>query len=827
MRRLELLGIRLSIFVLMAVFFAGGAVAQEVELIPVFPPSVLSAPSASAEGQPQGLQDAVQPPLEQPDTRPPVQQPALASEAEEVSEIEQFLSGKAPMSVSTNIRQFGYNLFLNPPSTFAPGNRVPVSPDYVIGPGDEIKINVWGNIEGRWEATVDRDGNINVPKLGTLGVTGLTFMELKELLHKEFSKYFTGFEMNVSMGSLRTIRVYVVGNARRPGAYTVSSLSTLVNALFETGGPAKTGSMRNIQLKRGGKVVVNLDLYDFFINGDKSKDLRLMPEDVIFISPIGPVAGIAGNVKRPGIYELSGDTRISDLISMAGGIAATGYLQRIQAERIHKNEVKIIVDTNAKELSGASDIALKDGDLLKIFPITNVIVNAVALNGNVARPGQYQWEEGMRISTIIKDMEKDLLPETYLEFAFIERHVPPDYHKEGVSLHLGKALIDKNPDEDKLLQPYDTVHIYSKWDFHDRPKVRIAGAVNKAGGFDLRPNMKLSDMVKLAGGPKRFAFLEKAELTRVYVTNEGPKTERLYLNLEKALEGDPENDIDLKEDDYLFVRTVPEWQLYRTATIAGEVKFPGTYTVKKGERLSSFIERAGGYTDNAYLRGAVFRRESVRGMQQKSLDEMLSRLRSELLAEGSVQTYPYLTQEEINARTMEIQQRRHFIESLKSLEASGRMVIVLAHPRLLKGGIYDIELEDGDVLHIPTKNSVVNVIGAVMSRSTSLIYSERLDYKEYIQLAGGYADYASKNDVYVLKVDGSARKLARGFVNWSPVRERWEVSGLAEDKKTIEPGDTIVVPEKLERVAWLRGVKDITQILMQMAVTAGVVIKLF
>ncbi|HQE80925.1 MAG TPA: SLBB domain-containing protein, partial [Syntrophorhabdaceae bacterium] len=227
---------------------------------------------------------------------------------------------KNPFYVSTEIKQYGYELFRQQSKTFVPPvDRIPVGPDYIIGPGDELRITLWGNIEGNFSVVVDRDGHINMPKIGVLGVAGLTFKELKDVLNKEFSKYYTGFQMNVSMGLLRTIRVYVVGNAERPGSYSISSLSTLVNALFEAGGPNKTGSMRNIQLKRNGKIIVNFDMYDFLLKGDKSKDIRLMPEDVVFIPPIGPVVAIAGSVNNPAIYELKNETTLSQLIEMAGG----------------------------------------------------------------------------------------------------------------------------------------------------------------------------------------------------------------------------------------------------------------------------------------------------------------------------------------------------------------------------------------------------------------------------------------------------------------------------------------------------------------------------
>jgi polysaccharide biosynthesis/export protein len=312
----------------------------------------------------------------------------------------------------------------------------------------------------------------------------------------------------------------------------------------------------------------------------------------------------------------------------------------------------------------------------------------------------------------------------------------------------------------------------------------------------------------------------------VFVTDQGPRTEKIFINLQKAISGEKDNNILLKENDYLFVRMVPEWDIYKTVNVSGEVAFPGKYTIKKGEKLSSLIERAGGFTDNAFLRGAVFIRERVKLLQQQSITEMINRLERDLFSESSLQVSSAVSTEEIAAKKVELDSRRQFIDSLKTLQGTGRMTIMLAHSRLLKGSEYDIELEENDSLFVPAKNSVVNVVGSVMSQS-SLIYSEKLGYKDYIEMTGGYSQYADTGNVYVLKVDGSARKLSTGFLSWNPLKARWEAAPFGEKIKEIEPGDSIIVPEQLSRVAWLRELKDITQILMQAAVTAGVVLKLY
>ncbi len=761
---------------------------------------------------------------EKPSSGPPAADKGMPKGAEgipplqtERSSIEQYFLGKVSNEISTNITQFGYDLFSAFPSTFTPGDKVPVGPEYVIGPGDEIRITVWGKVEGKWSVVVDRDGSIALPKVGILGVTGVTFKELKELLYKEFSQYYASFDMNVSMGTLRTIKVYVVGNAKKPGAYTISSVSTLVNALFDVGGPSKTGGMRDIQVKRGGKTIVHFDLYDLLLKGDKTKDIRLMPEDVIFIPPIGPVAGIAGYVKRAAIYELAGATRIVDLIDMAEGVTATGYLQRIQLERVYENEVKIVVDKNLKELNAIENLVLKDGDIIKVFPISHTVVNAVTLEGNVLRPGTYQWFEGMRVSDIIKNSEKGLLVETHFDHALIERYIPPDYHREVISFNLGKVVFDKDIHEDRLLQPRDVLTIYSMWDFREKPKVRISGAVNKPGEFELRRAMTVSDLINLAGGSKRYAFLDEAELTRVHITNEGPKTEKIKIKLRSALLKEPGSDIPLAEDDYLFVRAVPEWQLYRMVVLTGEVRFPGTYTIERGEKLSSLITRAGGFTDKAYLKGATFTRKSVREQQQRTIDEMASRLERELLGIGSAKAIVASSAEEAAIQKTESEQKRRFIESLKGVRAKGRVTVVLLPSDKLQETPYNITLEDGDTIHVPEDPKVAQVIGSVFNQN-AFVYDRGKSVSDYIYLSGGYTEDADTKKLYIIKADGSATRPRTGFsalLGW--------VSGHRE----VESGDTVVVPVKLERTAWLREIKDITQILYQVAVTAGVLITAF
>ncbi|HEC98132.1 MAG TPA: polysaccharide export protein [Nitrospirae bacterium] len=715
----------ITITLLYIVMCAGPLFAQEFQTIPISPVTRSSQQSSAIEKK-QPPQQSLQSSEQGGQGLKPELLPA-ENPSEAPSEFEEYIAGKLSLTVSTNLKQFGYDLFNRPPSTFAPVGNVPVGPGYVIGPGDEIKVSIWGRVEGQWDVVVDRDGNISIPKIGTLGVSGLKFSELRKLLHKQFSKYYRVFEMNVSMGSLRTIRVYVVGNARYPGSYTLSSLSTLINALFEAGGPNKTGTMRAIQVKRNGKTVVRFDMYDFLLKGDKTRDIRLMPEDVIFIQPVGPLVAIAGSVNNPAIYELKGRTTISQLIEMAGGLSDVAFKGRVQIERIIDHSRQIVFESDLQKIRD-KDIAVQAGDVVKIFQVVK-----------------------------------------------------------------------------------------------DERIVKLAGAVQREGEYGFSPPMTVRDLISMAGGLKYYAYDKEAELTRIHITNEGPVTEKIMVNLGKALAGDPDSNIHLQENDYLFVRAIPEWRLYQTVVIEGEVRFPGTYTIKRGERLSSLIERAGGFTDKAFLKGAVFTRKRIEALQQQQIEEMIDRLERELMSTGTVRIATAASSKEARLMQIETDQKRQFIAKLRTIKAKGRVAIRMELPDKLRGTIYDIELEDNDSIYIPTDPQTVQVIGSVYNQ-TAFIYEKGRNSKFYISLAGGYTDNADSANVYILKANGSAMKSSRGFtgLSWNSEYSRWDI-GAGQ----VDSGDTIVVPEKLEGIAWMRNIKDITQILYQIAVTSGVLIATF
>lgn len=713
--------------IMQVVFFFSISFAQELPIVP----QGFGAPSITTDsfgfdqikkGRDLFQQQPIQQPVVEGTLESQLEKPTKIEPAnKKLSAFEEYVQGKSPETISTDITQFGYDLFL-PSSTFAPVDIVPVSPDYLLGPGDEIRITLWGKVNAEKPATIDRDGKISLPQIGVLHLAGLRFSEAKTFLETEFSRYYKASEvkMNVSMGRLRSIRVFVVGKARRPGSYTLSSLSTLINALFAAGGPSKAGTMRDIQVKRNGETLVHFDMYDFLLKGDKTNDIRLMPEDVIFIPTIGPLAGIAGDVRSPAIYELKGETDLNSFIEMAGGLNEIAFKGRIQIGRVIHNSEQNTFESNLDEIK-TKFIKVQPGDLIKVFSVVQ-----------------------------------------------------------------------------------------------DKKFVRLSGAVQREGEYAAGPGMTIKDLISTAGGLKDYAYSNGAELTRIIPTPEGPKIEKMMIALDKALAGNLSENIVLKEDDYLLVKAVPEWGMYKTVEIVGEVRFPGSYTIKKGERLSSLIERAGGFTDKAYLKGATFTRESVRKLQQIQLDEAIDRLQRQVLSKSVTATQAALNSEEAIQQKTALEQRNALIEKMKAAKAKGRIAITLNDLDELKSSPSDLFLEEGDRLIIPERPQHIQVIGSVYNQ-TAFIYNPKKTVSGYLNEAGGMTDDAQESELYVLKVDGSAisKKSDRGFFG----------GGLLSSN--LHPGDTIVVPEKIERVSWLKEIKDITQILFQIAATAGIVIKVF
>jgi protein involved in polysaccharide export with SLBB domain len=761
----------------------------------------------------------------------------VLKEEEELSPIEQSLLTEETTKDSSHplpyrvkrLNQFGYNFFKPTAQGFSPLTDIPVGSDYVVGPGDKIVLNLWGSVEGTYELEVNRSGEIFLPRVGNIKVWGVTFGEMQALLKNSLSKIYRDFGVNVTMGKLRIMKVFVVGEVTSPGDYNLSSLSTLINALSAAGGPLKTGSLRSIQVKRAGKVVETADLYDFFLSGDKSRDIRLQPGDTIFVPVIGRVAGISGNVKRPAIYELKDETNLFDLVTLAEGFLPTGYLQRIQLSRIDAHEKKVVADFNldpkSKEKTPEElmkSIKIQDMDLVKIFPIDKTLRDHVRLSGYVLRPGDYALKPGMRVLDLLP--KDNLLPEFYHEAAEITRLYPPDYHPEKLFVNLAKAL-SGDPEFNLELKEFDEVRIFSRWEMEEMPKVWVNGEVQNPGEYRLFDNMRVRDLIMAAGNLKITAYKKFAELSRIKQTGESVTSFPITIVLEDALKGDETENLVLRPFDELSVRKIPNWveEMDRHVTLSGEVKFPGIYPIYRGEKLSSVIERAGGFTPQAYLQGAKFTRETVRETQQKRMDEVIGRTEQEILKKQGELAALAASKEELEATRASLDGLQKGLDKLKSAKAEGRMVIELTPLPEFEKSEYNIELAGGDQLVIPKTPNEVTVLGQVYN-PTSLVYMRGKSVSYYLNRSGGATRDAEEDDMYIVRADGtvvSRQQSSLGF-NWNDDTKSWYFGSFLSTQ--MQPGDTLVVPQKLERIAWMREIKDIASILGNIALTAGVIV---
>lgn len=762
-------------------------------------------------------------PMVTPKPQPP------ASETE-LSATEKLLSGELPSDVSTRLLQFGYDVFRQSVSTFAPVTSVPVGSDYVIGPGDAFTLTMWGRADGQYPLEVNREGQILLPEVGALKVWGMKFGELEGYLQHELSRKYTDFKMSVTMNRLRTIQVFVVGAAQTPGTYTVSSLATVINALVAAGGPSKNGSLRTIRLSRSGQPPVTIDLYDFLLGGDKTKDARLQDGDTIFIPLLGAVVGVAGNVRRPAIYETRGLVTLQQALDLAGGVTAAGWLQRVQVERIENHQRRTVVDLDlsapvpAAHTATPADTPLKDGDVVKVFPVIAREDRIVTLEGHFFRPGKYEWKPGMRLKDILASYDV-LLPQPNTEYGEIIRLIPPDLHPVTIPFNVGKLLAGEVSENIELAQ-YDTVRAF-QWDERIAEKVTISGMVYEPNEYRLVPDMRLRDLIEVAGGLKKNAYVRTAEVTRRHISQEGMATETIEVNLEKVLAGDPENNILLHDYDYLVIRPIPDLQFGLTAEIAGEVRFPGVYPIQKQETLSSLIERAGGFTEEAYLRGAVFTRKSAMEVQRRRLDELVRQVEESTLSSSQQAIGGALDADAAKAQEAALATKKELLAKLRAAEVTGRVVVHVTSLEELKGSKYDIELEGGDKLSVPSTPGVVYVVGEVFN-PTSLLYERGQSVSYYLNRVGGVTKDADQKQISVILADGSVISKAQGgrarSVAWDSENHQWSLGGFMGTR--LGPGDTIVVPRKIDKAQWLRNTKDITQILFQIAVAAGVVLAL-
>lgn len=722
------------------------------------------------------------------------------------------------------LKPFGYDLFAGMPSTFAPATDVPVPAEYVIGPGDTLQVQLVGGTKGRFALVVGRDGRINFPDLGPIVVSGQRFEAVQAAIEARVSEQMIGTQVSVTMGELRSIRVFVLGDAEVPGSYTVSGLSTITNALFVSGGIRKIGSLRNIQLKRAGRVVTTLDLYDLLINGDTSGDARLLPGDVIFVPAIGATVGLAGEVRRPAIYELKNETTAAQLLQLGGGLLPEADPTIATLERINEQRQRVIVDVNLS--AGAADRGrpLQAGDTLRVPTIRPVLEESVTISGHLHRPGEYQFKPGMRIADVLPSLD-ELQPNADQRYILVRREIPLDRRTQVFSANLESALANPTGAANFELAPRDQIYIFDRESGRDRIieplmrelqmqsrideptlEVSVAGRIKVPGRYPLEPGMRISDLLRAGGSLDEAAYGGQAELTRYEVAEGGTRQARLIeIDLRKALDGDPAADLALRPFDYLVIKEVPLWAAQEEVEIRGEVRFPGRYPIHRGETLRSVMARAGGLTDLAFAEGAVFTREELKERERKQLQTLASRMESDL-AQASLMTAQETGKDVGSAFSV----GQSLLANLRDAKPVGRLVIDLERSANARAGTeQDIVLKDGDRLLVPRVTQEVTVIGEVQS-ATSHLYRGELSRDDYVAMSGGLTARADGDRIYVVRADGSV--VVRSGSAW--------FNGGGAD---IKPGDTIVAPLDTERMRPLPFWTSVTSIIYYLAISAAAV----
>lgn len=725
---------------------------------------------------------------------------------------------------SDALKPFGYDLFDEDDSVLTQEKSVPVPAEYVIGPGDVLEVQTYGQEGGRYTLKVGRDGRIDFPQLGPIAVAGQRFETVRRLIEERVSAQLIGVEVSVSIGELRGIQVFVLGDANRPGSYTVSGLSTITNALRESGGVKPIGSLRDIQLKRDGATVRRLDLYDLLLNGDTSNDVRLLPGDVIFIPPVGRTVGIAGEVRRPAIYEFKDEGSVAELIDFAGGLGPEADPRLARLSRIDGNRKRTVIDL---DLTTGRDreVRVEAGDVLQVFPVRPTLENAVVVEGHVFRPGPSQFRPGLRLSDVIHSAD-ELRPNADLGYVLIRRESGPARIVAAESADLAAAWRAPGSAQDPELQARDRIIVFDREGGRDRvidPILRdlqrqgapdspihvvsIFGSVNAPGRYPLEPGMTVADLVRAGGGLRDAAYVADAELTRLSIEGgELRRTDVLKIDLAASLRGDPTADVVLGAYDYLNIKQVPEWEKQGVVQILGEVRFPGGYPIRRGETLKSVLERAGGLTSFAFPEGSVFLRLDLQERERAQLETLADRLQADLTALALQSAQVGGASE--GAQALVIGQQ--LLTQLQTTEPTGRFVIDL--PLVLArqtGATQDVVLRDGDRLLVPKLSQEVTVLGEVQN-ATSHFYHEGVGRDEYISLSGGLTARADKERIYVVRANGSV--VASQSSGW-----------FGRGDIAIRPGDTVVVPLEADRIRPLTLWTSVTQILYNIAVAVAAV----
>jgi protein involved in polysaccharide export with SLBB domain len=724
---------------------------------------------------------------------------------------------------NASLKRFGSEVFVNrDTSAVGRGNSgrdtpldVPMGPDYVVGPGDSLTINMWGGMTQSIARVIDRDGHILLPDAGSLEIAGLPLQQAESLIEGKLKQQYRNVQATVTVSRLRSVRIYVVGDVQRPGGYDISSLATPLSALYAAGGPTSIGSLRVVRHYRGQKLIEDVDLYDFLLHGVRDGSAHFESGDTLLVPPTGAQVAISGAVKRPAIYELKvGESTLASIINDAGGFTAVASLGHITIERIDANHQRETVTLkNVGEESSQSDhqamaaFPVRDGDRIRIAPILPYSQRAIYLEGHVVRPGRLPYTEGMRLGDVLHSYQ-DMLPEPAAHGEIV-RLVPPDLHAEAIDFDVPEVLIGN---ANINLQPFDTIRIFGRYEV-DAPKVTIQGEVLRPGMYPLSRGMTAAQLVRMAGGFKRDALLDSADLTSYGIMNGNRIDGHLAtVHIGAAVAGTEQKaDLPLKSGDILTIHQITGWNdIGESVTINGQVKFPGTYGFQEGERLSSVLRRAGGFRDTAYPEGAVLVREQVRLLQEKSQQELIRQIETNSAA---ARLSPNLGAGDTGGTLQLIKaQQDEVLSNLKSHPPTGRQVVhISADIDSWANTPADIELRRDDVLTIPKRPSFVLVTGQVYN-ATALTFTPGKTASWYLSHAGGTNTAANRKEIFVIRANGSV--IGRHSGGW------FDANVLSTK---LNPGDVVVVPQKIigSSLLW-RNLLTTAQLASSIAITASI-----
>jgi protein involved in polysaccharide export with SLBB domain len=729
-------------------------------------------------------------------------------------------------NMEKQLKRFGSNTFV-----YGTGNvdllpmDLPAGPDYVLGPGDGLTLNIWGSVSQRLTRTIDRQGQVTLPEAGPIMIAGFTITRAQEVIRETLSTHFKNIRAEISLQRLRTVRVYVVGDVQRPGAYDISSLSTPLNALYEAGGPTSRGSLRIMRHLRGNKLVREIDLYDFLLHGVRNDVDRLENGDTLLVPSVGPQVTITGMVRRPAIYELKGETTLSQVLEYAGGVLVSATLREINVERIEAHQRHTMLslrlgepapqqsatsgsgsqpaagsqaelasapaavgatlpavlksETGSQSTAGIRNqsqdflatFRVQDGDRVLVSPILPYNEQAVYLQGHVFRPGKFPYRDGMTMNDLLRSYQ-DIMPEP-ADHAELIRLQPPDFRPLTVNFNLPEVLGGDNVIN---LRPFDVIRVFSRYEV-DSPKVTIYGEVLRPGEYPLTQGMTAAGLVTMAGGFKRSAYRGEADLAS-YVVRNGEKIQVSghAVEIGKALEGDKKADARLKTGDILSIRQLTGWKdVGASVVLRGEVAHTGSYGIAQGERLSSVLKRAGGLRETAYPAGAVLERVQVRELAEKTRMDMIRRLEST----------PITLQAGSTTQAMQ-QQQQQVLTGLRGIRAGGRQVIQISgNISEWENTSADVEMRAGDVLTVPKRPTFVTVSGQVYN-PTAITFEPGKSAGWYLREAGGPTSMANRKSIFVVRANGSViGRTGRG---------PWKSNVL---EARLQAGDTVVVPEKI------------------------------